>query len=279
VFTINDVTCDGFGARVVRAESPADVAATFRVKGRRMYEGHGTSWAGRTINQALRDAECGDTHLVPAAEALISQLECSVEAPRSTWAPSRAGAYPVVPEALAGFPDAMRRRVPAYDDRSPLRVVIDLTSSAAISHEALEKRGTAYLALAMFLSNERPVTLEAVTGLGGYGQTACFLVTTIPAQPLDLAVACSALTSAGFSRLLGYDLIHVLGKHISGSWPWSVQPFGDAAATFVERERAVLGLGPDDILAPPAHLRDPAVKDPVGFVRRAIEEHAARQEG
>lgn len=260
--------------RVIRVEGPAEVATLCRD----VPPDNNASFLGCTWDEALRTATCGDTRLVPAAEALIAELECSVEAPRSTWVPSCAGAYPVVPEALAGFPDAMRRRVQAYDDRSPLRVVVDLTSSGAITAEQLERRGVAYLALAMFLSNERPVTLEAVVGLGGW-RSACFVVTPIPAQPLDLAVACSALTSGGFSRGLGYGLCNRFGDHISGCWPWGIDPFGHTKADFIRRERVALGLGPDDILAPPAHLYDPAVADPVGFVRRAIEEHGGRNKG
>lgn len=269
-----DVEIAGCRTRVVRTEGPAETAALCHD-----IPPHGDiSWMGCTWDQALERTTRGDTGLVSAAEALIAQIECSVEAPRSTWVPSRAGAYPVVPEALAGFPDAMRRKVQASDDRSPLRVVIDLTSSGAVDHEMLARRGVAYLALAMFLSNERPVTLEAVVGLGGHQSSACFIVTPIPAQPLDLAVACSVLTSAGFSRGLGYALCSKYDAHVQGNWPWRVSPTGHTKTAFVERERAALGLGPDDILAPPTYYTDPAITDPVGFVRRAIEEHVARQD-
>lgn len=270
-----DIDVDGIRARIVQTEGPAEVATLCRDVPPLLAK-YDQAWMGCSWAQALVAARCGDTRLVPAAEALIAQLECSVEAPRSTWAPSRAGAYPMVPEAIAGLPDAMRRRVPASDDRSPLRVVIDLTSSAAISHQMLERRGTAYLALAMFLANERPVTLEAVVGLGG-SAGACFIVVPIAAQPLDLAVACSTLTSAGFSRGLGYALCRKYDIRVTGAWPWNMDPFGHSKVTFIARERAVLGLGPDDILAPPAHVNDPAIVDPVGFVRRAIEEHVARR--
>jgi hypothetical protein len=272
--TVNDPS---FDTRVVTFESPAAIGNYAKGIPSGSYF---ASWGGGvTWQQAINRAVAGDTTLVAQAEDLIAQLEVAVEAPRSEWTRSAAGAYPIVPEALAGHPDPMRRRHMIADERAPLRVVIDLTSSAGISAEQLERRGVAYLALAMFLSVERPVTLEVAVGMGGH-RAACFVVVGVPAAPLDLATACNALTSAAFARGIGYQTVYKHDPRIVGAWPWNLQPYdydgGKVNAKFVAREREALGLGPDDILAPPAHIHDPAITDPVGFVRRAIEQHTNR---
>lgn len=259
---------------VYRYENPSELVEDCRKKPPRFTDREFKQWAGQTWAEALSAAEHGDTTLVVAAEKLIAELECSIEAPRSVWESAHAGAYPMVPDFLAGHPNSMRRRVQASDDRSPLRVVIDLTSSCSIDKVDLAKRGIAYLALAMFLGNERPVDIETVVGLGGKHSEASFVVVPIPSRPLDLAVACNALSSPGFSRGLGYEMCYKTPK-ITGAWPWRMT--GGVGPEFVRREREILGLNPEDVLAPPMHYTDPAVTDPVGFVRRAIEEHTKRE--
>src|SRR5262249_4560674 len=155
-----------------------------------------------------------------------------------------------------GLPDAMRRRAPAYDDRAPLRVFVDLTSSLAISPQILARRGTAHLALAMFLANERPVELYACVILGQWAALdAGALVVPIPAQPLDLAVACNALTSPAFARYLSYSLVKANYPGYDGTWSWHINPSNDnSRARYAARAREALGLGPDDVYAPPAYV-------------------------
>jgi hypothetical protein len=271
------VTKSAYNSTLVDFESPAALAVYCRTF---TYTEHASvtsdsswrKWTGRTWHENILEAERGDTQLVPMAERLIEQLECHVEAPRSSWERSRAGAYPMVPEFLAGHPDSMRRRVEASDDRSPLRVVVDLTASAGISIGDFAKRGTAYLALAMFLANERPVTLEVV---GTVSSNAVFVRVPIAAQPLDLAVAAHVLTSAGFYRGLIHEACYKNGAS-NPRWPWDLIPIGDGPqkVEYVKRMRELLGLEKNDIFGPPVYLTDPAVKDPVGFVRRSIEEHS-----
>lgn len=227
-------------------------------------------WAGETWDEAVAGAVCGRTDHVKAAEALLEQVQCEVPALRSEWLPSRAGAYPVVPEALMGLPEPMRRKVSVPSERAPLRVFVDVTSSMGVPHDALARRGVACLALAMALGNERAVELVVVTGLSGRVRAA--VAVRVPSSPLDLATACVALTSAGFARGLGYALCRSVGA--GGDWLFGEYPVGvTGRARYVARLRAALDADEHDLVVSPTMLGDEATSDPVGFVRRGIAEH------
>ena len=234
------------------------------------------NWTGETWEEALEGARRGRTALVAEAERLLEQVQVSVETPRSEWVRSRAGAFPVVPEALAGYPEPMRRKVWVPSDRAPLRVVVDLVSSAGISHGHLARRGVAALARSIALSQERALELFVAVPLVSGGRRVVTAV-RIPTTPLDLASACCALTSGGFVRALGYSY----GAAVTGggspravNWAFGYYPATDAQrARYVGQLRAALELSEGDLVLPPTFLTDPAAEDPVGFVRRSLAEH------
>lgn len=234
-------------------------------------------WTGETWEEARRNAASGRVDRVAAAEALLEKVQSEVEAPRAEWVRARAGAFPVVPEALAGHPDSMRRKVAAQSSSAPLRVFVDLVSSGGISHKHLERRGVATLALVMALGAARPVELRVLVGMGGRGDRLLVAV-RIPTAPLDLAAACNALTSAGFVRGLGYRYAYHHGSR-GYDWAFGYYPEDDhLRRRYVRQVRAALGAAPEDLIVPPTFLTDPAAEDPVGFVRRGVAEHAGRDE-
>lgn len=231
-------------------------------------------WTGETWKAALDGARRGRTALVADAERLLEQVQSEVLVSRSEWVRSRAGAFPVVPEALQGFPEPMRRKVWSPSDRSPLRVFVDLVSSAGVERAHLMRRGVACLALAMALGQERALELWAVIP-ARTGQRIVSVV-QIPTTPFDLAGACYALTSVGFVRGLGYSLAKsVGGRHRHERWAFGYYPDSDAQrARYVRQLRAVLGASEVDLVVPPTFLGDPAAADSVGFVRRTLAEHS-----
>src|SRR5919106_1737658 len=80
----------------------------------------GNAWRGGNDAQILQAARHGDDSYVPQAEALLEQISLAMPATeRRDWIAAPAGAYPVVPEALAGLPTPMRARVRVNDDRAP----------------------------------------------------------------------------------------------------------------------------------------------------------------
>jgi hypothetical protein len=133
----------------------------------------------------------------------------------------------------------------------------------------------------MAMANERPVELWTCVGLDRRGPGASFVLCQLPSAPLDLATACHALTSPSFARGIGYGYLTGV-EGAAGGWPWNLRPWDDysgaVSARFVRDARQALSLTTDDVYVPPAHALDPAYRDPVGFVRRALADHAAKRE-
>jgi hypothetical protein len=235
-----------------------------------------SGWTGESLAEALDFARNGREHLVADAEALIGRIEnagIALEWPR--WQDSMVGALPNVPAFLAGVPETMRVKRMTLNDRAPIRMFCELTSSGGIDVPDLAKRGTAMLALAMLLSQQRPVELYAVAGLSTRQEQyrASLVVTRIPAAPLELATACNVLTSAAYARDLGYKLTGG-----DGGWAWNIQPFDHTKATFISRMREALDMSPQDFYLEPPHWNarhEPILKDPVAWINGELLKYSA----
>jgi hypothetical protein len=237
-------------------------------------------WTGESWAQSMKGAKFGDMSLVKEAEKLLAKIEAGIETPKTEWVASRFGAYPIVPEALAGLPEPMRRMVRATRESAPVRVVIDLTSSAGISSADLLQRGITYLALGMALSQVRPVELSCVIAMNAtIGKfTACANHIRLSSTPLDLPTACNALTSCGFTRSLGYAMLHEIGDS-TGAWAWNLSPVDDDdRKEYCKRMRGALSLSPDDLFVPPVHIYDKTYKKPLELIKRTIAEYTGRED-
>jgi hypothetical protein len=234
------------------------------------------SWSGgETWAQSVHKAKYGDTALVSQAEALIEKISVEAQRELPVWTPSVAGAFPMVAEYLMDRPDCMRRRHPTPDERAPIRIYVELTSSGGISAADMQKRGTAILALALLLNTHRACELHAVVGLDARveGARASFCVVRLGSSPLDISSACNALTSVGFVRSMGYQMLDQSSEsRASGGWAWNLHPEGAARSLYVAKLRKALNAEATDMIIPPIHIHDKAVTDPVGFVQRALDE-------
>jgi hypothetical protein len=259
--------------------SVADFRAEFlRVCGTNVADTHGdASWyGGETLADSLRMSETGSTALVPAAEALLSELDSSIATPQRVWQRAPAGAYACVPEAIAGIPTPMRR--PAYDasEHAPITVLAISTSSAGIKAQTLEQRGTTILALVMALARSRPVSLHSVSILDGKAGGETVWSIRINTAPLDLATACYTLTSAGFARRLNYRLAARLNG-FRGSWParftyHNPAPYYDYLAnTLAPDPSRTLVIGA-------AQLGDALLARPVEWINTQIARFVGQQE-
>src|SRR5690606_16874038 len=82
--------------------------------------------------------------------ALLDKIDAEARGREAdAWMPSPVGAYPCVPDVLMGLPDNMRRRMPVEDDRSPIRLFVEIGTAAGVPVEVLRKRGAALAALAL----------------------------------------------------------------------------------------------------------------------------------
>ena len=267
-----ELKIDGIQTFVTQWAEPADFARDADSKLSNSQKRCREEWTGETWKGALANAIHGSKKHVPAAEAMLEKASFAIESPRSRWVSSVAGAYPIVPEALAGFPEPMRRRVNVKDEGLPLKIVIDCTSSAAIDHKMLLTRGITYLALAMNLANTRPVEMHMLIAEGDTYTPTGIVAIRIPSAPLDLAVASNALTSVGLMRGLGYSWLN--GMHgVGGGWAWCQSPFTEAKRKiYIANMRVALELAETDLFVPPTHCDDEAIKNPIEFLKWTVSE-------
>lgn len=254
--------------------SPAELADAAESARSHMHEN--SSWTGETIAQALEFTRRGNPARVAEAESMIEKIVSELELEAPEWANDVAGAYPDVPAYLSGQPECMRRRILSVSEKSPVRVWVDVTSSAGIKHEMLAKRGTAALALVMSLIREgRAVELYTYTSLGGRKNGQSVVAVRMLTAPIDTASVAHCLTSQGYARTLCYGVSHSLG----GNGGWSNH--GQEHRPFPERLKAhqtkVLEslYSPGDVVIPPCHFDDPAIKNPIQWVNDRLAETRA----
>lgn len=210
-------TIDNHKVRCVKFSDQREVRETCRKTSRDWQQ----SLLGIGREAAYKYFEAGNLDMVPPSDEMIARLEDKFEFCTSKYKTfdSVAGGVPNVPAMLANQPLNMRVRRRAADERGPLTICIDLTSSASIGPEYLVKRGSAILALSRIISSTRPVTIWVGAGLsegrGTSGVTAWF---QLDAAPLDLARAAFQMSSAGVPRGMIYPYLNeVWGA--GGGWP------------------------------------------------------------
>lgn len=176
----------------------------------------------KTLQESARLSQYGDESLVRQSEELLNQLmDVTTEIQANRWTPNPYGAYPVVPEYLAGTPNCMRHLTMVDADLPPTTVYVCLGASAAIRHEALIKRGVAILALVMKLQAIRPIELVVMSGDYSLGTAVVIKINT---KPLDLATACFALADPSFLRVVTFSVLAEMqnNKYIGAVVPVSV---------------------------------------------------------
>lgn len=268
---------EGHPVYLFHFDSPAEFGRTCAAE--KIDNGYGerASWYGNeTREQSLIRCQQGHDKLVKDAQAIIDKIDSAgIELERTHYAPSVAGAYAVVGDFLAGNPQCMRRRVAEVSDRAPVRIYVDGTSSGGIDARDLHKRGVAVLAFVMALSAERPVELYTLTALDAerYGHGYGAVCVRIPSAPLELATACFALTSQGYTRRLGYGY---LTKHAGscGGWGWGAAPAVNGK--YERLTRLALDMAPTDVFMSATFIDDSLLRDPVTWVNRML--HSYRTE-
>jgi hypothetical protein len=256
-------------------DNPAALVAAYTAAGcPRTHNGDNTYWLGGTIDGALHDLRNGGNEKhVSAARALLDKIMPSLPASHvEAWSPDIAGAYPSVPDFLAGAPDCMRRRIRQESDSAPVHILINTVSSGGIPAADLTRRGVACLALAMALQATRGVRLYIAATLHGAdtaGRTE-YLV-RVPSEPLSLAEACTILCDGAVTR----GILYGLGRHengFDGGWPRGAS---GAGITYMRGLAARAGMPEDTIILTPPSLGHgddlPEMKrDPVAWVKARL---------
>lgn len=225
-----------------------------------------------TLEDTLSFCRHGNPHLVPAAEKLIDlfDAEAGIEMPRKTWQNRPAGMFPDVPAYLMGQPCTMKILVEEPNEHAPISLLVISSSSAGISAETLQKRGACILALTLLLSRRRPLSLQTVFISDGKDNGETILSTRIETAPLDLAVACYALSSSGFDRRINHFLAR---KHngFTGGWPPAYRYYEASHATYFQHLIDELSPNPErTLLIPPSQLNDELLTQPVTWLKTQV---------
>lgn len=236
-------------------------------------ENSGSFYGGMTWQEAVSSCYSGDLSLVAAAEALLDKIDASVEVERRLWSPSLYGAFPSVPDFLAGAPDCMRRLRPDPSDVSPVNIYVSTTSSAGISAETMLKRGVAIIALLLKLQQVRPVSLSLLAELHGQSDGACIECIRLESSPIDLSTACFAICRVGFARHLTYGVAQVMDR-FNGGWP-----NGYRSEHWATEIRQRVGMVEQDLYIPAATAWDPIITDPVAWVNAQVAKYGTETEG
>ena len=232
--------------------------------------GSSSWWGGDSISKLLDRCIAGDERRIGEAERLLDKLREEIEIPKPQWQASQWGAFPSVPDYLSGEPDCMRMMAWDPNQTAPVKVWFDPTSSAAIGHEDLAKRGTAVLALVMGLSQIRPVELWTFSDLDAYGKDHALITAKIQTNPLMLSEACFALCNPGYARGLTYSYAE---RRMDFQGYWGFGDYCEDAGERVETMRASLRADPMDVVIPGINRHDELLQNPLEWVRREIRRH------
>lgn len=236
-----------------------------------------SAWTGGdSSDSACRKAKSGDLAGVARSDALLERFErFAFETERQRWVDDVCGGFPNVPAFLSGHPLAMRRRIADKDGAAPLAVIVDLTTSAGISADTIEKRGAAILALVRLLTMRRPVELWAGVMTGATGnRNLCGVFCRLETAPLDLATAAYVMTSAGFPRAVCYPIAKTTAA-FGGGWPYNDHTI--TKAHMREICAAAFHHASDTLCIPPVHIDDQITRDPEGWIEARLAELAPTQ--
>ena len=229
--------------------------------------------SAESSSQAIRLLRQGDQRRVEKAEALCSKFSNDIDLGQSwpQWEPDVCGAYPIVPNYLAGVPETMMRKQMIQSDRAPIVIWVCVTSSGGCDAEQMEARGIAIQALAMALSVTRQVKIRIFSGLDGRYKDHLMSV-DLPTPPV-LSQAAYMLSSQGFSRGLTYEFLSK-ATGAGGGWPSSISTFGSYDER-VQSWKKLLPIQDVDLVFPHVFMTDEDYTNPVKYCKAIFDKVTA----
>jgi hypothetical protein len=248
------------------------------------YTDRGT-WTGNESGaQARANVRSGRLEAVKAAQALLDQVDAQgIQTYRPRWQADVAGALPDVPRYLAGSPDCMLRPDRRQSESAPVKLFVSVCVSAGIEARTLSARGNALLALAIKLSQCRPVELWLFADMEGRQKDqkrgtrghAIIPMIQVPTSPLDMAAASYAMTAPAFLRQLCFG--YGTSEGFTGSWAWGAQPSHTAIPSAYERRiNEALGVGEDDVVIYGGHINHKLIGQPVQWVTEQLKKYVSQ---
>lgn len=199
----------------------------------------------------------GDWDAVKRADRMLAKIEAltNVETSAYRTIAAIAGGAPNVPAHLSNSPLAMRQRRRVIDDLNPITIVVDIVTSGGISHDKIERRGAAILALVRLVGEVRPVSLHVTAGMKS-GRQNTFLSAIIDTAPLDLSRAAFALCAPEFQRRVCFGIHDEItrkrtGEASGGTIRWAFGDYTWQTREFPRLMGRLIGGGGDTVLGIP----------------------------
>lgn len=232
-------------------------------------------WACGSFEDSMRFLQEGDTSKVEAAQRLMERITYAIPSIGPEWQMAPAGAFPVVPAFLSGRPDCMRRKVHVLRETAPIRVYVNLMSSAMIDPETLEKRGPVFLALVMAMARVRSVELYGVlagaTRGGRHQNVIGGRVTIIRVDPYNVAAVCGLMACPATVRQAGH------------AWQVEAQGLANSVPSWRDAKgvQERIGVTPDDLYVHRLDTMEEAefLTSPEKWVAAQVAAHALKMEG
>lgn len=221
-------------------------------------------------------AGAGDSETC-GAKKLVNKIDASFrDREVLQWMPSVQGAYPIVPEYLAGFHECMRAKRAVGSDIAPIKVMLCTNVASGVTHTTMARRAAAYAAFVMRLSETRPVELYAVSLF--HHRNKCVdvgAVVKLDATPIDLSQIIAAFNPSVARGCTFTKLGELAGDTERESYPFElkgVSAYKDRKG-YVKAAREYLGLVESDVMLDSGILTDVNAidADPVAWVHKQLE--------
>lgn len=233
---------------------------------------------GRTKAQALATCHIGDLIQAEKSNTYLEKLEHLTSFDSSIYKVSNqvSGGVVDVPSWLKNVPPHMRQRRRLETPLGPLTVVVDISSSGGISNDKMLKRGAAVLALVRLLSEKRPVTLYAGTGVGnGINYAFNGVYFPLDTAPIDLARAAYILDGTAVARGLCYGVCVFDMNGKEGRIPWA---WGDNKLDRKLYHANLNRIFPGDLLAiSSCHIHDDSLANPERWLTDNLAKYGFEQ--
>lgn len=204
--------------------------------------------------------------------AMLNKIEAGVHGrERREYVAGVAGAFPCVPDYLAGMPLNMRRRAPVESDVSPIRLIMEASMGGNVSTAQIVQRGAAMAALAIRLLETRPVELY-LAWCDSVDSTHCVGMVRLDTAPISVGQLTATLCSAGFGRAATFAADYLMAGVTSGNirWGFGKEPSDPARNNLV---RELLELQPQDIFIPGGNNieAEDYMRDPIAWVNKYLD--------
>ena len=239
---------------------------------------HPEEWQGGRASVCRETLRNGCLDNLDNAKEIMSKLDISdlLTSNMPLLENDMVGFVPNVSAYIAGQPETMFTMIESEQQalNTPIRVFVETTVSAGITHEQLTQRGTSILAFVLAMNTVRPVELYTISVVQSDNASGTFGHAVRLPNPMDLSRAVWMLTNPGYARGLMFSYMNYLsGVHpYTGPWPFGSNPTKNR---YTECMRDVFSMADNDIFLKGGYLFDhDMLNNPIAWVNKMVREHS-----